>query len=357
MLFYYCIWLVSSFLALPFSYGKYKKSFFYFFVIFLVILIGLRFEVGGDWFNYIRKYYEYGEVLKFKDFISLAEPGYGILNYISVYLNIDDTILVNFICAIIFFLCLSNFSIKLGNLFFPFYICFTYTIIVVCTGYTRQSVAIGFSLLAFLSLIDKKILIFLIYIALGALFHKSILIFLILFPFGIEFLAKRSNFLLITYSFVSLLIMTILLYYASISEQSAYVDVNSEMTSGGVYMRLLMHVIPVCYYLYYRRSFKEKFENYKLFDYFLLVIIYVMFLAGFLSTLADRLNLFLVFFDLFVLTFIYNKVSINQKLLIWFLVFFSNSIVLTLWLNFGKWTQIAWIPYRNYISEFLMSIL
>lgn len=356
MFFYYSIWLIVSFLALPVTFGKYKKLLIYSIYSLLIIFVGLRFEVGGDWGNYIYKYNEFKYIRNFDDFMALSEPGYGFLNILSLMLNIRDTVLVNFVCSVIFFTCFYKFSKKINNYFFPLFICFTYTIIVVCTGYTRQSVAIGLSLLAFFSLMEKKTLYFVFYIFLGALFHKSILVFLILFPFGNKLLLSRSALFIYLYELISLFFITIMLYYASISEANSYVDVNSEMTSGGVYMRLLMHIVPIFYYLYYRPSFKKEIENYKLIDFFILVILYVFILALFFSTLADRLNLFLVFFDLFVLTFIFNRINLNSKIFMWLVIFFSNTIVLTLWLNFGKWTQISWIPYRNYVFEFLMSM-
>lgn len=356
MIIYYFIWFVMSFLAFPFSLGKYKKILIHTLYFLLLIFVGLRFEVGGDWKSYINKYIEYGYIQNFNDFIALSEPAYGVLNILSSKLDIQDTILVNFICALIFLICFYKFSKRIGNYFFPLFVCFTYTIIVVTTGYTRQSVAIGFSLLAFISMMDKKTLSFILYIFIGALFHKSILVFSILLPFSSKLFLSTKNYIVVSYGFFSLFFMTVILYYASLSEQNAYVDFDSEMTSGGVYMRLLMHVVPVFYYLYYRSTFKKEIQNYKLLDFLVLVIIYTFFLASILSTLADRLNLFLVFFDLFVLTFIFNKVSIKSKILMWSLVFFSNTVVLTLWLSWGKWTQIFWIPYKNYISEFLMSV-
>ena len=64
---------------------KYKAGSFYFHLIFifiLIVLVGLRFEVGGDWPPY-RWYYERAGTEAFADYINLNEVGYAILNLIS----------------------------------------------------------------------------------------------------------------------------------------------------------------------------------------------------------------------------------------------------------------------------------
>jgi len=47
--------------------------------VMFAVLIGLRHEVGGDWFNYLPQFYIAGE-MKFSEVIQMADPGHWVLN-------------------------------------------------------------------------------------------------------------------------------------------------------------------------------------------------------------------------------------------------------------------------------------
>lgn len=354
MLIYYFVWFLVATLALPLNFGKFKILLFYALYLFLIIFTGLRFQVGGDWLNYEYKFNQYNYVTNLDDFLLLSEPAYGLLNFLSLKIGLQDTILVNFICALLFFLCLMNLSKKLNSYFFPVFLCTAYTIIVVATGYTRQSVAIGFSLLGFYALLEKKSLKFLLFIFIGSLFHSSIIVLFLFFPFAWKYNYFHKKIIFFSYLFSAIIASTGLLYYSTQNDLSSYTD--GEMTSSGVYMRLIMHIIPMVFYIYYRPMFKRELKNYKLLDFLFLIIVYQFFLAAFFSTLVDRLNLFLVFFDIFILTYIYLHKSKNTQFLLWLSILISHSVVLTIWLLYGKWTAVFWIPYNNYILEFINQV-
>ncbi|MDV2440808.1 EpsG family protein [Acinetobacter gerneri] len=345
-----------SFFALPFDFRKIIKPLVFILYFLLVIVVGLRYQVGGDWVSYHNKLINYQYINTMQDFIELAEPGYGLLNYLSVSLNITDIIWVNLICAILFFTCFYKFSNYLNNLIFPLFICFTYTILVVATGYTRQSVAIGFSLLVFLSILEKNVFKYFLFIFLGLLFHKTIIVFLIFLPFLFNILNFERSLNFIFYTIFSIVLVTVIVYLSIINEYNAY---TAGMTSRGAYMRLIMHVLPIIIYLFNRNFFRSRLSqmNMAVLDLSICIIIYLFVLAIFMSTVADRINLYFVFFDIFVLTFIFNNLKLSKKLVLWFLIFISNTIVLTLWLFFGKWTAEDWLPYNNYLLIYLNSII
>lgn len=357
MTFYYFIWFFVSLLALPFDLHKAKKPLFFLLILILILFTGLRFEVGVDWNNYLKKYELYGYVAGLSDFLSLSEPGYGLLNLISKKIGLNDLILVNLVCATLFYSCFYKFSNYFKDIFFPLFVCFVYTIVVVSNNYTRQIVSIGFSFLVILSILRKEVKLYILYICLGILFHTSIIIFMIFLPFVLNKIDFSRKIFLYFYSFFCILFFTLALYISSIMDASQYTDSSSDMTSGGVYMRLLMHVLPMLLYVYNRKKFTTQYPKfYMVLDLSVLIISYMFFLGFSYSTLIDRFNLYFVFFDIFVLSFLYSRFNLNSRIILWLSIFISNTLVYFVWLTYGKWTAISWIPYNNYIYMWLKSV-
>jgi hypothetical protein len=66
----------------------------------LTLLIGLREQVGGDWFNYL-PYLERSIGLPLAEIFQEEEPGYGLLNWIGANWG-GSVYLVNTICGLVF---------------------------------------------------------------------------------------------------------------------------------------------------------------------------------------------------------------------------------------------------------------
>lgn len=357
MIFYYIFWFFVSFLALPINFGKFRGIIVLCLFLILTLFSGLRFEIGVDWDNYLRKYENYKYITNLKDFLALSEPGYGLLNFISQNMGLNDLILVNLVCATLFYSCFYKFSNYFKNIFFPLFVCFVYTIVVVSNNYTRQIVSIGFSFLVILCILRKEVKWYIFYIFLGMLFHTSIIIFMIFFPFVLNKIDFSRKVFLYFYSVFCILFFTLALYLSSILDASQYTDSSSDMTSGGVYMRLLMHVLPIILYIYNRNKFTTQYPKfYMVLDLSVMIISYMFILAFGYSTLIDRFNLYFVFFDIFVLSFLYSKFNLDARIMLWLSIFMSNTMVYFVWLNYGKWTAISWIPYNNYIYMWLKSV-
>ncbi|OOY98796.1 hypothetical protein BOW22_07130 [Solemya velum gill symbiont] len=149
MLAYWFMYLLPGFMAIALSHRHRIQSFRsmgWFWLIF-VLFIGLRFEVGGDWGNYLR-YYEmaYGEPLA-SLLSGRGDPGYVFLNWIAA--NNDWGMgFVNLVCAVIFMTGLISFSSKQPAPWLALTVAVPYLVIVVSMGYTRQGVALGLIFLA-----------------------------------------------------------------------------------------------------------------------------------------------------------------------------------------------------------------
>ena len=111
----------------------------------LILIIGLRHEVGGDWSNYIENYAGL-ESLSFSN--ALQQPmvvqdlGYGVVYWFSLnYLN--GIYATNLVCAAIFVAGLLRVCKNMPLPWLALAVSIPYLVIVVATGYTRQAAANG----------------------------------------------------------------------------------------------------------------------------------------------------------------------------------------------------------------------
>lgn len=357
MLFYYSIWFVISF----FSFFSFKKPeirlLFLGLLFFLCLMTGLRFEVGGDWENYLQ-IYDWFKGLNFLQSLVVTDPSYGVLNYISHQLGLPDTILINFICALIFYICFYFVCKRMENYWLLLLVSFPYLILVVSMGYTRQSVAIALVILAFKCALENKYwkLIFLSILAVS--FHKSAITIFMLYPF---FLMPSkifySKFIFYSYTFFSFLAMSTLIYISSISGENMYTSQSGEVSSAGAIFRIIVHFLPLTFYIFYHSKIKLILkDNFRVFDYLALLIIFTLVMAIPFSTLADRFNLYLIIFDIFVFsTLALCLNNFNRSVMIGSIIFF-NTLMLVIWLSFGAWSH-AWLPYQNYIINYLLRVI
>lgn len=357
MIFYYSIWAFISFFSLFASNKPEFRIFFLGTLFFLSLMTGFRFEIGGDWNNYL-SIYDLFEELSFADSLLITDPSYGFLNYLSHQFGIVDTIFVNFCCALVFYSCLYFVCKGMKNYWILLLVSFPYLILVVSMGYTRQSVAIALVILAFKYGLNNKYwkLIFLSLFAIS--FHKSAIVVLMLYPF----LIFQGNFfnnkvIFYTYTFFSFLFMSFLIYISSISGENIYTSQDSALSSTGAIFRIVVHFLPLFFYIAHHSKIKKIIENkIYVFDYLSLLIVFSLALAIPYSTLSDRFNLYLIIFDIFVFTSLAESLKSSNKLIMIGSIIFFNSLMLIIWMNFGTWSH-AWLPYQNYISNYLLRVI
>ncbi|WP_416778527.1 EpsG family protein [Xenorhabdus budapestensis] len=344
MAIYLYIWVLIIIKTLSFS--KNKKNIFIFY-IFLVFFIGLRQEIGGDWFNYFNIYNKIVK-LQFKEALFVTDPLYGTLNWVSGVFKLGGIYFVNFICAFIFCSSIYFFSKKFQNIWFPVIILYPYTILAVSMGYTRQSVAIAFAIFAFSSLCNNKKIYFLLFMLLGVLFHKSAAILFILLPY--VYLGK-SNLFSLTY-FIILIIIFLFFFYLILPQNNIYL--SGAIHSSGSTVRALIHILPLTIYFIYRELFRKKqIIPIRILDIMAIMIMLSLILSVFFSTLADRFSLYLIVFDMIVLSVFLDSLKLNQRLFFIFMLIIINSIVLYVWLFYSPWAQCCWVPYNNLIMTIL----
>ncbi len=310
----------------------------------IALMVGLRYQVGGDWGNY-------EDILKDISFLELPEvlrssdPGYAVLNWLANALGLEIWF-VNTVCAVVFTWGLIKFARRQPNPWLAVMVAIPYLVIVVAMGYTRQGVAIGF-ILAGLSVVDRSsTLRFVFYIICAAAFHKSAVVVLPLVA-----LASTQNRILT----LGILIGTaVLLYYlfvvASIDKlMTNYVE--SEYASQGAGVRVAMNLPPALLFLLFQRRFQLSVQQKLLWRNFSIAALVALTILLFTeaTTAVDRLALYLIPLQIFVLSRLPeafpDRRKVNGQLALAVVAY--SALIQFVWLNYAA-NAGSWLPYQLY---------
>jgi hypothetical protein len=324
----------------PYLSINFKNLTVFILIFFLLIFVGLRNNVGGDWGSYQSIFSRYNS-LNFNE-LFINDLGYDFLNWTVAKIG-GEIYLVNFICAIFFVIPLILFINKLDYFALPLAIAFTYLITIVAMGYVRQSVAIGFFLFGLNILNSKKnnirVIIYFFLIFCAFLFHKSAIILLSLIPF--MQISKTNKLLFLSISFLIILQLLFNNFYGNFYERY----IATQMESRGAFLRILMNYPPALLFIYYYKYFK----NDNLASIFLgisIFSIFSLFLIPFASTFIDRISLYFIILQIYFWPkFIHlNKFSLRAPIYcIIFLIYFLSFFV---WMTNADHKDF-WIPYKT----------
>tara|TARA_A100001035_G_C27768798_1_gene495155 strand:+ start:657 stop:1718 length:1062 start_codon:yes stop_codon:yes gene_type:complete len=352
MIFYYCLYFLLAFKSIEETraVNTFKKSTQNFLIIFLSLLIGLRYQVGCDWDQYEMIFGLFRD--GFSESWNKVEPSFALIN--SIFSKFEFGIyFVNLFCAVLFSYCLIKFCKSLPRPWLGLCVAYPYLIMVVAMGYTRQSVSIALSLLAFLALEKGQFYKSIFYILLGITFHRSGAFFLfapLLYTFQN---ASRFN------NFLKLIIMIILGYYFIDNFVLYQLDVyrigylSANLSSSGSLIRIILCVIPSLIFIFNLNKFKisKIYKNIFIVMTLLSIISLVALRFSPSSTAIDRLALNILPIQIFVASYIPDLGIFNLDKFTWkFLIILSVFIILSVWLIFAT-HAFCWIPYRNIIYQ------
>ena len=325
------------------------KQFIYSFIfLFLLIYVGFRYEVGGDWFSYLN-YIQDLTINPSKFFNFRSDWGFTLLLYI--FFDFSNPIyIVNFICAFIFVSSIFLFAFQQNKPCIVIFVALPYIINVLAMGYTRQSVAYAFLIFSIIALKKNKNLFFILLIIIGSLFHKSLILFSILY-----FVNLRFNFRAILMMILLFLILILLLIYKLDTIQFYYyyyIGEGQHSESKGTIFRYLINLIPCLLIIYFGTDFLNSKSEKKLVMLFSLFTICGLFLFQLAPTAFDRIGLYLTLIQLYV----YSNLDIIIKNLlirrfVYFFVYSLYFIINYVWLNFSTYRD-SWLPYNLIFYQF-----
>jgi hypothetical protein len=315
-------------------------------ILFLTVVIGFRYEVGGDWGNYFR-YLLGAENLNFGDLGTVEDPGYWALNILSLRLGLGMTG-VNTFGALIFSIGLVVFCRSLPRPWVALACALPYLVTVVGMGYTRQSIALGLAMIGLVMLGRGRFVAFAVWILLGALFHKSAVV---LIPIA-GLTVSKNLWLTLSFVFGAMLIgYRVLLEDSVDSLIQNYTD--QQMQSSGAFIRLAMNLVPAVLFLFYRNRFALSLSENKMWSLFSMIAIgmFVAFFPTSLSTALDRMALYIIPLQLVVFAHLPDALGVfgrrNQAIVALILLYYA--LVMFVWLNFAAHSRL-WVPYQMGIA-------
>lgn len=342
MLVYWLIFLMPASIALFLKQRSRANLILFLFIGFIFLfIIGFRYEVGGDWGNYLRHYNNIIGVPFSEIFGRGKDPGHVLLNWLMARwdLGVYGT---NVIYGTVFIIGLIKFSRDEMYPWIAMVVAVPYMVIVVAMGYSRQSIALGIFMLAITYLRKGKIKTYVILILIAALFHKTAIILL---PLGM-FLYSKGTILRIlmiipiTYGAWDLLL-------AGAQENMWYHYVEKQMQSDGAKIRVIMNFLPSILLLMYRKEWKRSFNDYLFWFWIAIASVFSIVLVGFATTAIDRIALYFIPIQLVVYARLpylaRNTISPSMTKVI---IILGYTAVLFVWLNYATHTRF-WLPYQN----------
>ncbi len=307
----------------------------------LSLFVGLRYQVGGDWGTYLHGYFYSASQMSFVQVLGREDPGYYLVNWIASHIGLGVWA-VNLFSAAIFSTGLIALCRRLSEPLLALVVAVPYMVIVFAMGYTRQAVAFGFVLCALIYLLDRRLIGFIVLMAIAATFHKTAVI---LVPLAVLANTERK---LWTAFWVGL--SGILLYWLFLAEQVAglwqnYVESAYSQASEGGPIRVAMNALPAVLFLLFYNRFAMTTQERKLWFWvsvFSLVCLPLVFQS---ATAVDRVALYFMPIQLVVFSYLPQLVQRNGRVLVRDAILAFYALVEFVWLNYGTHSN-AWLPYQ-----------
>ncbi|MDO8334792.1 MAG: EpsG family protein [Nitrosomonas sp.] len=324
--------------------GQWSGSWYAIFGL-LVLMIGLRHEVGGDWGSYVR-HIDAVTNMPLQEALSHGDPGYSLLNWLAAETGLG-IYFTNTVCALLFTWGLVVFCRAQPRPWLALVVAVPYLVTVVAMGYTRQGTALGLAMLGLVALSDRKTLRFVVFVVLAATFHKSAVI---LMPLAILAGTKRKIWTAFWIGLSSLLFYRLMLEDSVDALTVNYIE--AQYDSSGAAIRVAMNAVPAILFLFYRRHFVITQSERVFWSWMSLGALgfVVLLMISPSSTAVDRVALYWIPLQLFVLSRLPNAIgNLNDlnSLLVSGVVAYS-ALVLFVWLVFATHAT-YWLPYNNLI--------
>lgn len=307
----------------------------------ILLMVGLRYEVGGDWRQY-QFMFAFAERASFGRIMEVGDPAYQLLNWIIGQLG-GEFYWVNLVCAAIFTAGLFRLARVQPDPWLTVLIAIPYMVIVIAQGYTRQAAALGFIMVGLSSLIRGGSLVrFLAYTVAAAAFHRTAVLVLPLVIFS-----RPTNRLFNVIGGAAALVALFDVFLADSMETFLKNYVEQEYSSQGAAIRIAMLMLAAILFLLRRKDFGFPKAEDRLWYYFSIASFgaLAMLLISPSSTAVDRLSLYLMPLQLVILSrvpFVYVGRAFGTLLVVAF-----SLAVQFVWLNFAAHAD-EWIPYRVY---------
>lgn len=311
-------------------------------VILLILIIGLRYEVGGDWAPYWTKFVDAKDVDFADAIIYFRDPGYWLFNWLFANSGLEIWSL-NLLCATLSVSGIVAIAKRQPQPWIALTVAVPYILMVVSMGYVRQSAALGLVCWALLAVQDRQQWRFLLFAVLAATFHKSAVVVLPLFLFTLPRIKLRHWIML---GFMISVVFGILVLETLEAQWYSYVEKEKE--SSGALIRVAMNLPPALLLLLWKRKLGLDGENERHWYWFAWISLLCLFIVSYASTAVDRLALYLLPLQMVVYARAYklfNTPVVRSAVSV--AVILLYAVVMFVWLTYAKHAE-DWLPYQFY---------
>ena len=343
-----------------------NKYFYYLITIFFIIFIGLRYEIGCDWNQYLEMYKKYNS-LSFIEIIKtniFSEQKFEELGHIFLSLISQNIYITNLIYSIIFSIPLFYFCYQLKNKYFSILISYPYFIGVIGMGPMRQAASVSLLFFLILLISNRKYYTYILFTLISLLIHQSSILFngLILGSLLSEVkkfkFSKINIFLLILISlfFLNTLpsIISKILFYIQQYKQVILFNRDPEKigtlvvspAKSAIFIWII-NLIPSLIFLINRNKLTLNNNLKNIFTTSSILEILVLPVVLLNSVIGYRLLLYFFPSSIYITSQIpdLNLLNIKKEYIINFIIFIA-FISLIIWLKFAFHSS-CWIPYKN----------
>ena len=313
----------------------------------LMLLIGFRYEVGGDWYSYLR-HYQNADLVPLSQLMRNGDPSYVFLNWLASKFGLGIWF-VNLFCAFLFTLGLIRFVRILPEPMLALCVAIPYLVIVFGMGYTRQATAMGLILLGLGYLHNGRRAVYVLLVCFAVTFHKTALVMLPLAAFTVERDRMSTAFWV---GITSALFYVSFLYGRIETLYETYVVSDYSRASVGGPVRVALNALPALTFLVLRSRFVISDPQKRLWTWVSLLSLVCLSLVFAFPTAIDRVALYCTFIQLVVWSYFPGLFLSPQRILIRSVVIVLYALVLAVWLNHAV-NASSWIPYRFWPLELL----
>ncbi len=333
----------------------------------LIVFVGLRHQVGTDWGTYATWVEEAGQ-RGLLTALAKTDWGYAFLNWLGAN-GLGGIYFVNAVCAVLAIVPLVWFCATRKNPALALLVAVPYLITVVSMNYTRQSVAIGFAMLAILAVERRRIGPFLAAITIAALFHKSAVCLFILAPALFAGNWNRASFLRLGYIALYAFALTLVMLsreahslyreyilYAGDAEIVAGVgpSARARVQSAGAGFRLAQLVVAAAAFAIIARLSRLSSSEFWLWTIMSTCVLVLFPMSFFRSTLADRIGLFFIPLQIHAFSTLPDLLKGTARFALIGMIITCLAAIFLIWLTFSSYSA-HWLPYRSVIAPWAWS--
>jgi hypothetical protein len=346
MLFYWTLFFVPSLASLsPVRLERNSRAVMVAVIgIFLVLAIGLRDNVGADWSGYsiiLRT----DENLSLFDLLTAREPGFGLINWISIELN-WGLYGVNFFCAVIFVAGLLAFLNRQPNFWRCLALAIPVLVIQLGMSGIRQAAAMGFLFFALNAFMDRRVLRFFFFVLLAATIHQTAILFALLGGFILGRIRIGPSIL------AGLVLAFVALFLLRDTEIYGARYIQGDASAAGAWPRAAFNVIAVALFWLFSKPWAASYpQDHRLFGIFAVATVLVTPLIPFADVAVDRLEYYLIPFQIAVIGRAPEFMSPRMRSIFTPLVIAGYAGALAVWMNFSWIAQSGWMPYQSALFQ------